>query len=954
MTTRKHTKTILRRLTLALMLAVFVATLGLTMLNPKQQQAAALSGSDWKAGRIIDDVVFNYPGSMSISQIQQFLDAKVPTCDRWGTGSYGGTTRRAYGEARGITFPLTCLKDYNENTTTKENNLEGRPTPAGAKSAAHIIWEAGQTYNVNPQVLLVLLQKEQSLIFDDWPWPRQFRSATGYGCPDTAPCDAEFYGFYNQVSNAAKQFRRYANNPNDYNFAPGGNYIQYNPNAACGGGGVYVENQATASLYNYTPYQPNAAALNNLYGSGDGCSAYGNRNFWRMYNDWFGSTTIFDPFGWSVIRTANDGRQFLVVGNTKRWIPSGDIFNDWKLSAKPLEIVSQQYFDSIPTLPQLDRLGFYNNQYFYVAGGKKYNLSNDALLRAWGQYNVRHLAVPAYIPLSSVPDGGEAPFFASNGSETSRVVDGVRYAINASDADRWRANPINIGTAAYHAIPQAGSVDYRINIEGTKFIVDNGRAINITNPSVLRDFGQSEATFVPMPAAVLNIMAPYTGKQLIRSAGSPLWYQLINGQKYYVPNGANAAAWGVTGEPITLSDKLSAAYSNSGISVPVVVREAESGKIFLLDGAKHETTGAMLNAVQSPSKTIPSLPSAALSGLVTGQAVSSPIVQWLGTPHVYTMANGDLYHVPGGNELNGLGYPRKYGISQLGSSLFNVMGSAGGANMFIKSGGTTYFLQDGNAFPIASGATSNWLGGKTALDYISSNFTSRFDVSGTQLGLRVRDRGSNLVISGGQAVDVSPFNDAYDGGTNWTNIVTFGMPRSPQPASFLARSSNGSDTRVWLMSNGTKQHVITSGQFLAYSSGGRLPVLTLSPEALNEFSQVGAGVDLSVLIQKSGSGVKALETDGSFYGFPDGTTVTNYIGSNVVQGVSASVFDHFNAYRGNITRLLRTPNGTMYWVEGGAKRWLTSGNAVNQYNGTPTTNVNYGITNWLPNGQAIN
>ncbi|MFZ1523014.1 MAG: hypothetical protein WAS94_03260, partial [Candidatus Saccharimonadales bacterium] len=39
-----------------------------------------------------------------------------------------------------------------------------------------------------------------------------------------------------------------------------------------------------------TPYRPNQAALNNLYGTGDGCSAYGNRNFWRFYTDWFGST----------------------------------------------------------------------------------------------------------------------------------------------------------------------------------------------------------------------------------------------------------------------------------------------------------------------------------------------------------------------------------------------------------------------------------------------------------------------------------------------------------------------------------------------------------------------------------------------------------------------------------------------------------------------------------------
>jgi hypothetical protein len=138
----------------------------------------------------------------------------------------------------------------------------------------------------------VLLQKEQSLLTDDWPWSIQYRSATGYGCPDTAPCDSEYYGFFNQVYSAARQFKRYGLDKDLFSYRAGSNnYIQYNPNAGCGGSTVYIQNQATAGLYNYTPYQPNTSALNNLYGSGDGCGAYGNRNFWRLFNDWFGSTT---------------------------------------------------------------------------------------------------------------------------------------------------------------------------------------------------------------------------------------------------------------------------------------------------------------------------------------------------------------------------------------------------------------------------------------------------------------------------------------------------------------------------------------------------------------------------------------------------------------------------------------------------------------------------------------
>src|SRR5690606_4180580 len=88
--------------------------------------------------------------------------------------------------------------------------------------------------------------------------------------------------------------------PHLFNYAMGRNsYVAYqdprvDPN--CGGTYITPQSHATAALYNYTPYQPNDAALTDMYGSGDianpappNCSAFGNRNFWRMFNDWFGS-----------------------------------------------------------------------------------------------------------------------------------------------------------------------------------------------------------------------------------------------------------------------------------------------------------------------------------------------------------------------------------------------------------------------------------------------------------------------------------------------------------------------------------------------------------------------------------------------------------------------------------------------------------------------------------------
>jgi hypothetical protein len=116
----------------------------------------------------------------------------------------------------------------------------------------------------------------------------------GFACPDNGSCDPAFYGFYKQVNQAARHFKNFYDlNPSWYiPFRPGINYVQYNPNAGCGGTSVNILNSATSALYSYTPYQPNAAALSNLYGTGDGCSAYGNRNFWRDFNNWFKTTLV--------------------------------------------------------------------------------------------------------------------------------------------------------------------------------------------------------------------------------------------------------------------------------------------------------------------------------------------------------------------------------------------------------------------------------------------------------------------------------------------------------------------------------------------------------------------------------------------------------------------------------------------------------------------------------------
>lgn len=257
--------------------------------------ASAVSSAGFQAGRIMDDGILYTSGTMSVNDIQTFMNSKVPVCDTYHTPT---SNPRDSGQ------PYICLKEYRQDipAVAADAYCSGSIDAATNASSAYILHEVSRACNINVKALLVLIQKEQSLLTDDWPWQVQYTKTTGMGCPDSSlgidvdanqnGCYDEYEGFFKQVYYAARQLQRYIKQPHLFNVRVGTTRnIAYNPNAGCGSSPVYIQTQATAALYNYTPYQPNVAALNNLYGTGDGCSAYGNRNFWRIYNDWFGPTT---------------------------------------------------------------------------------------------------------------------------------------------------------------------------------------------------------------------------------------------------------------------------------------------------------------------------------------------------------------------------------------------------------------------------------------------------------------------------------------------------------------------------------------------------------------------------------------------------------------------------------------------------------------------------------------
>ena len=237
------------------------------LLHPIHNTQAYLAG--WKDGDIMSDSVMSNKHSMSEKDIWNFLHSKNPCNDR-------NLNKRVPGYHYNIKDGhFVCMADesFNKQTTS------------------HIIWQAAQDYNINPQVLIVILEKEQRLVSDTYPSNLEYDHATGFACPDDGKgCRPEHAGFINQVRSAAAFFREVLDGGWSNYPAYTTRDIYYHPRQSCGTKRIYIANRATSALYRYTPYVPNQASLNAVTGLGDACSTYGNRNFYNMFTNWFGDT----------------------------------------------------------------------------------------------------------------------------------------------------------------------------------------------------------------------------------------------------------------------------------------------------------------------------------------------------------------------------------------------------------------------------------------------------------------------------------------------------------------------------------------------------------------------------------------------------------------------------------------------------------------------------------------
>lgn len=260
--------------------------------------------------RVIDDGVFDNTSTLNAAQIDAFLNSFTNSC----------------------ISPISGFRAIDPTGYSPSTGFQY----GGYVTAGQVIFDAAQAYDLNPQVLIVTLEKEQSLVTGQNDFSgycnngdqHKYAAAVGYGCPDggttysydnldlyqrngvtvsstgtTCVNTAIKAGFTQQIIRAAWLFKfgeqRSEGNINwavvksnwdnsddpqacyggpmtqgTYQRCPSGGTTYYDGYTTIDATAVHMDNGATAALYWYTPH------------------FHGNQIFFNLFSSWFGSTIL--------------------------------------------------------------------------------------------------------------------------------------------------------------------------------------------------------------------------------------------------------------------------------------------------------------------------------------------------------------------------------------------------------------------------------------------------------------------------------------------------------------------------------------------------------------------------------------------------------------------------------------------------------------------------------------
>ena len=256
---------------------------------------------------ISDEELFDY-SSMSLDQVQKFLEDKNST--------------------------LAKYVDPNIKMT-----------------ASQIIYDNARLNRINPRYILVLLQKEQSLITDTNPSQGQYDWATGYGvcdsCSKSDPNIQKYKGFAMQVDRGAGGTRFYFDNPDKFKYQTGETYTIDSTK-------VTIKNDATRALYTYTPH------------------LHGNELLATLWEKWFAVNYL----NGSLLQNSENGSIWLIRDGEKHLFKSKSVLLSRYPNLKTVIPVKPAELDKYPVGNSIE---YPNYSLLQIPTGGVYLLDDDTI-----------------------------------------------------------------------------------------------------------------------------------------------------------------------------------------------------------------------------------------------------------------------------------------------------------------------------------------------------------------------------------------------------------------------------------------------------------------------------------------------------------------------------------------------------------------------------------------------
>ncbi len=369
--------------------------------NPVTDATATTS---FNPSNLMSDAIFSNTDTMTANQI-----------DIWINSTFGSTscisTDHGFSAPNPTGYSPTTGFTYGSNV-----------------SAGTVIYTAAQAYQINPQVLLTTMEKEQSLVSGaSGCGVVQYTGAMGYGCPDggttyswtgvdlytigapyssgqTPPTGGTTYssvygtcvdaaaqaGFSQQVIHAAwllafGQQRSEGNinwaiingswdNSDDPQSCYGGPMVQGTWQICPGGPSIYYSG---VTVIDSVATQIDNGATAALYWYTPHFA--GNQNFDNIFQTWFGPT-----IGTKILAEAGNPTFYVYSAGMKIPIPTQAIYDAYGFENIATTLTSSTYLNSLPTASPLTTLSKYSDGTVqFVDNGYRYSVSSS-VCSDWG------------------------------------------------------------------------------------------------------------------------------------------------------------------------------------------------------------------------------------------------------------------------------------------------------------------------------------------------------------------------------------------------------------------------------------------------------------------------------------------------------------------------------------------------------------------------------------------